>query len=348
MIKENVLVKFYKSKIFWSLVALSLLLLFNLFFTRGFFNIQIKDGHLFGSIIDILNRSSSLIIISIGMSLVIATKGIDISVGSTVAITGAMAALLIGGNLQIVDGVQTYVTFFPMPIAIIVALILATFIGLWNGFLVSRVGMQPIIATLILMVAGRGIAQLLTNGQIITIYYKPYFFIGTGFLFGIPFSVYIAALVVIGTIIITRKTAIGMFIESVGINPVAARLSGIDAKNIILIIYAFCGLCAGIAGLIVSSNVKSADGIHAGELFELDAILAVAIGGTSISGGKFYLMGSVIGALIIQTLKTTIYSVGVPPEINLVVEAMVVFIVMLIQSEDFRKIVFRVKLVKEY
>jgi galactofuranose transport system permease protein len=348
MTKKNVLVQFYKSKIFWSLVALSLLLLFNLFFTKGFFNIQIKDGHLFGSLIDILNRSSSLIIISIGMSLVIATKGIDISVGSTVAITGAMAALLIGGNLKIVDGVQTYITLVPMPIAIIIALLFATSIGLWNGFLVSRIGMQPIIATLILMVAGRGIAQLLTNGQILTIYYKPYFFIGTGFLFGIPFSVYIVAFVLLGTLFITRKTAVGMFIESVGINPVAARLSGIDAKNITLIIYAFCGLCAGIAGLLVSSNVKSADGIHAGELFELDAILAVAIGGTSISGGKFYLMGSVIGALIIQTLKTTIYSVGVPPEINLVVEAMVVFIVMLIQSEDFRKIVFRAKLVKEY
>lgn len=346
MLNRNMFVKIYKSKEFWPLAALALLLVFNAFFTKGFFHIEIKDGHLFGSLIDILNRASSLIIIAIGMSLVIATKGIDISVGSTVAITGAMAAILIGGNLQYVNGVQTFVTLVPMPIAIIAALALATVIGLWNGFLITRIGMQPIIATLILMVAGRGIAQLLTNGQIITIYYKPYFFIGSGFLFGLPFSVYIVALVVIATVLITRKTSLGMFIESVGINPVATKVSGVDAKNIILCIYAFCGLCAGIAGLLVSSNVKSADGIHAGELFELDAILAVAIGGTSIAGGKFYLMGSVIGALIIQTLKTTIYSIGVPPEINLVVEAFVVFIVMLIQSEDFRKIAFRMKLAK--
>jgi len=281
------------------------------------------------------------------MTLVIATKGIDISVGSTVAITGAVVAMLIGGNLKIVDGVQTYISQVPMSIAIIAALAVATLIGLWNGFLITRMGMQPIIATLILMVAGRGVAQLLTNGQIITIYYKPFFFIGNGFLFGLPFSLFIVAVIVGGTILLMRKTALGMFIESVGINPVAARVSGINSKNLMLMIYAFCGFCAGVAALLVTSNVKSADGIHAGELFELDAILAVAIGGTSLAGGKFFLLGSVIGALIIQTLKTTIYSIGVPPEINLVVEAFVVFIVMLIQSEEFRKIVFRVKAVRE-
>jgi len=339
--------EFYKSSIFWALLALVLLLLFNLAATPGFFRIEIKDGHLYGSLIDILNRSSSLIIIAIGMSLVIATKGIDISVGSTVAITGAMAALLIGGNLQIVDGVQTFSTNVPMAVAILGALLLATAIGLWNGILIARIGMQPIIATLILMVAGRGIAQLLTNGQIITIYYKPYFFIGSGFFLGLPFSIYLVLIVLAATILFTRKTALGLYIESVGINPVASRVTGIDEKKILLFVYAFCGFCAGIAGLIVSSNVKCADGINAGEMFELDAILAVAIGGTSIAGGKFFLMGSVVGALLIQTLKTTIYSIGVPPEINLIIEAIVVFIVMNIQSPQFRKLVFRMKPAKE-
>lgn len=347
MAKKGSTHSLFRSKNFWSLTVLALLLLCNLIFTKGFFHIEIKDGHLFGSLIDILNRAAPMIIISIGMTLVIATKGIDLSVGSTVAITGAVVAILIGGNLQIVDGVQTYITKVPMVLAIIAALAVATFIGLWNGTLISRVGMQPIIATLILMVAGRGVAQLLTNGQIVTIYYKPFFFIGNGFLFGLPFSLYVVAFILGITLFLTRKTALGMFIESLGINPVAARVSGIDSKNLMLSIYAFCGLCAGVAALIVTSNVKSADGIHAGDLFELDAILAVAIGGTSLAGGKFFLMGSVIGALIIQTLKTTIYSIGVPPEINLVVEAVVVFIVMLIQSEEFRKIVFRVKTVRE-
>ncbi|NLD92210.1 MAG: ABC transporter permease [Fibrobacter sp.] len=339
--------EFYKTSIFWALLALGLLLLFNLAATPGFFKIEIKDGHLYGSLIDILNRSSSLIIIAIGMSLVIATKGIDISVGSTVAITGAMAALLIGGNLQIVDGVQTFTTNVPMAVAILGALALATAIGLWNGVLISRIGMQPIIATLILMVAGRGIAQLLTNGQIITIYYKPYFFIGNGFLLGLPFSIYLVLIVLAATLLFTRKTALGLYIESVGINPVASRVTGIDEKKILLFVYAFSGFCAGIAGLIVSSNVKCADGINAGEMFELDAILAVAIGGTSIAGGKFFLIGSVVGALLIQTLKTTIYSIGVPPEINLIIEAVVVFIVMNIQSPEFRKMVFRMKPARE-
>jgi simple sugar transport system permease protein len=120
---------------------------------------------------------------------------------------------------------------------------------------------------------------------------------------------------------------------------VAARLAGIRARTITFACYAVCGLCAGIAGLVVSSNVKSADGNNAGLLFELDAILAVVLGGTSLAGGKFTLIGSVIGALIIQTLTTTIYSVGVPPEINLVVKALVVFVVSILQSERVRNLI---------
>jgi simple sugar transport system permease protein len=140
--------------------------------------------------------------------------------------------------------------------------------------------------------------------------------------------------------LLTRKTAIGLFIESVGTNPEASRLSGINSKNILLMVYVFSGLCAGIAGLILSSNVASADGNNAGLWYELDAILAVVIGGTSLNGGRFHLMGTVIGALIIQSLTTTIYSIGIAPEINLVVKAIVVLIVCLLQSPEFRKKVF--------
>jgi len=328
------------SKLFWPLVALALMLLFNLVFTKGFFHIQIKDGHLYGSLIDILNRAAPLMLIVIGMTLVIATSGIDISVGAVVAISGALVAMMIGGTLVLKGGVQEYVTLVPMPLAILAALGAATLVGLWNGLMVSRVGMQPIVATLILLMAGRGVAQLITNGQIITIYYKPYFFVGNGFLLGIPFSLYIVLAVLLFTLYFTRRTALGLFIESIGINPKASRMAGINAKNLLLCVYAFCALCAGIAGLIVCSNVKSADGNNAGMYFELDAILAVVLGGTSTAGGKFYLIGSIIGALIIQTLTTTIYSIGVPPEITLVVKALVVFVVMLFQSESFRKVVF--------
>jgi simple sugar transport system permease protein len=231
------------------------------------------------------------------------------------------------------------VTQVPLVLVIAISLGVALLFGMWNGALVSLAGMQPIIATLILLVAGRGVAQLITDGQIITIYYSPYYVIGNGFLLGVPVSLYIVAGVGAVLLLLTRKTALGMFVEAIGINPVAARLAGIRARTITFACYAVCGLCAGIAGLVVSSNVKSADGNNAGLLFELDAILAVVLGGTSLAGGKFTLIGSVIGALIIQTLTTTIYSVGVPPEINLVVKALVVFVVSILQSERVRNLI---------
>ncbi|HWQ10445.1 MAG TPA: ABC transporter permease [Holophaga sp.] len=328
------------ARLFWPLLALALMLAFNLVFTKGFFHIEIKDGHLYGSLIDILNRAAPLMLIAIGLTLVIATGGIDISVGAVVAISGALVAMLIGGTLVLKGNVQEYVTLVPMPVAIVAALGVSVLAGLWNGLLVSRVGMQPIVATLILIVAGRGVAQLITNGQIITIYYKPYFFVGNGFLLGLPFSLYIVLAMLALALFLTRRTALGLFIESIGINPKASRMAGINAKNLVLCVYAFCAFCAGIAGLIVCSNVKSADGNNAGMYFELDAILAVVLGGTSTAGGKFYLLGSMVGALIIQTLTTTIYSIGVPPEITLVVKAVVVFLVMMFQSEAFRRTVF--------
>jgi simple sugar transport system permease protein len=136
--------------------------------------------------------------------------------------------------------------------------------------------------------------------------------------------------------LVLTRTALGLFIQAIGINPAAARLAGVRERLISVCVYAFCGLTAGVAGLIISSNVKSADGNNAGNLMELDAILAVTLGGTLLTGGRFSLAGSVIGALIIQTLTSTIYSIGVPPEINLVVKAAVVFVVMLMQSETFR------------
>jgi galactofuranose transport system permease protein len=314
----------------WPLVTLFLLLAVNTAFNAGFLHLQWRDGHLYGSLIDILNRAAPLVLVSLGMTLVIATRGIDISVGATVAIAAALAAWMIGGS------VAGNVSRFPMPVAIVAALGIALVCGLWNGLLVAKVGMQPIIATLILMVAGRGIAQLITGGQIITIYYAPFFFLGGGYLLGLPFSLFITGAVFTGLYLAMTRTALGLFIQAVGINPTAARVAGVNARSLIVGAYAFCGLCAGIAGLLICSNVKSADGNNAGQLLELDAILAVTLGGTALTGGRFSLVGSVIGALIIQTLTYAIYSLGVPPEINLVVKAVVVFIVMLLQSPEFR------------
>ena len=319
-----------RTRLAWPLLTLVLLLAVNAAFNSSFLHIEWRDGHLYGSLIDILNRAAPLVLVSLGMTLVIATRGIDISVGATVAIAAALAAWMIGGSI----GGNT--SRFPMPVAILGALGIALACGLWNGVLVAKVGMQPIIATLILMVAGRGIAQLITGGQIITIYYTPFFFLGGGYLAGLPFSVWLVASVFVLLYLAVTRTALGLFIQAVGINPTAARVAGIQAPRLIVGAYAFCGVCAGLAGLLISSNVKSADGNNAGQLLELDAILAVTLGGTALTGGRFSLVGSVVGALIIQTLTYAIYSLGVPPEINLVVKATVVFIVMLLQSPEFR------------
>ncbi|MCM3440237.1 ABC transporter permease [Metabacillus halosaccharovorans] len=328
-----------KSKLFWPIVVLLIILFINLFFDKSFFSIEVRNGYLTGSLIDILNRGAPLLLVSIGMTLVIATKGVDLGVGSVIAMAGAVGAMTVSG--------ANGDSLLPLFTAIGLVIGISILTGLWNGVLVSRIGVQPIVATLILMVAGRGIAQLITDGQIMTVYYDPYTFIGGGYWLMLPFSIFIVAVVLIIASLLTRKTALGLFIESVGTNPEASRLSGINSKNILLMVYVFSGLCAGIGGLILSSNVASADGNNAGLWYELDAILAVVIGGTSLNGGRFYLMGTVIGALIIQSLTTTIYSIGIAPEINLVVKAVVVLIVCLLQSPEFRKKVFSIFSVKK-
>jgi galactofuranose transport system permease protein len=318
-----------RNKLFWPLVALAVLMLFNLFFTPHFFRVEIKEGHFYGNVIDILKNGAPIMLLAIGLTLVIATKGIDISVGSIVAISAGVVAMLIGGDLK---GVPKY----PIPYAMAAALVVSILAGMWNGMLVARVGMQPIIATLILLVAGRGIAMVTTNAMIVWLYAKPFAFLGQGYWLGLPFSIYIVAFLVLLTVLATRRTALGLFIESVGINPTASRFAGINAKNLIFWVYAFSGLCAGISGLVVCSTVMSADGNNAGLGYELDAILAVVLGGTSMNGGKFYMIGSMVGALIVQTLTTTIYAFGVPPEIAQVVKALVVWIISLLQSSNFR------------
>lgn len=324
--------------LFWPGVTLVLLIALNAVVNPGFLAVTLRDGHLYGSLIDILNRAAPLALVSAGMTLVIAARGLDISVGAVVAITAAVAALLIGGSLQL-DGDAT--SRFPMWFALVAALGVATLCGVWNGALVVGVGMQPIIATLILMVAGRGIAQLITGGQILTIYYPPYFFLGNGYVAGLPFAAVLATLTIVALHATLSMTPLGLFIRAIGINPTAARIAGVRSRPITLALYAFCGLTAGLAGLIISSNVKSADANNAGQLLELDAILAVTLGGTALTGGRFSLAGTAIGALIIQTLTSTIYSLGVPPEVNLVFKAALIFIVMLLQSADFRATVRR-------
>ncbi len=321
--------KINSSGLLWTCMALLLMLLVNLIINPQFFSLEMKDGHLYGNLIDILNNGAPLMVVAVGMTLVIATGGTDLSVGPVIAITGAVATSLIGTQ-------SGGVTNMPLPFVILIALFVAMGFGLWNGILVSRIGVAPIVATLILMVAGRGVAQMITNGRIVRIFYEPYFFFGSQGYWVIPFSLIVVAIVYLLAWLFLRRTAFGLFLESIGVNTNSSRFSGVNSQNVILLAYTLSGLCAGIAGILVSSNMHSADGNNAGLYYELDAILSVALGGTALAGGRFSLAGSFLGALIIQSLTTSIYSLGVPPQYVLVVKALVVFVVSMLQSENFR------------
>jgi simple sugar transport system permease protein len=266
-------------------------------------------------------------------------------VGAVIAISAAMGAVLInpalGDKLNTNDILTKNITNTPLWIIILADLAAGTMCGFWNGLLVSRAKIQPMVATLILMVAGRGIAQLITNGQIMTIYYTPYFWFGNGFILGLPVSIYIVAAVLLLAWIIVRKTSIGMFIESVGINPTSTYYSGINDKNIKLFAYTFCGFCGAIAGLILSSYVKSADANNIGLAYELDAILAVVIGGTLMAGGRFSLSASVIGSLVIWAFTLTMYTIGVPADALKAAKAVLVLVVVLLYSDQVRGLLSR-------
>jgi galactofuranose transport system permease protein len=317
--------------LFWPLLALALLLLANGLFNPGFLTLQWRNGHLYGSLIDIVNRAAPLALVAMGMTLVIAVRGLDISVGAVMAIAATVAAWTIMRFEPVSGG-----GLLPLFAAIGTALAVATLCGLWNGLLVVMAGMQPIVATLILMVAGRGLAQLISDGQILTIYYAPYSYLGKGYLLGLPFAPFLVAAIFVALHLLLNRTALGLFVRAIGESPRAAHLAGVRARTITPALYVFCGFSAGLAGLLVSSNVASADANNAGQLFELDAILAVSLGGSALTGGRFSLAGSLVGALIIQALATTIYSIGVPPQVALVVKALLVIAVLLLQAPRFR------------
>lgn len=324
-------------RIVWPLIALALLLLFNLFFTDGFFHIEVRDGRLYGSLIDIIDRAAPVILVSMGMTLVIATAGIDLSVGAVMAIAGALAAGLIARpEYSVLSHFDIGGSF---AIALLIALLISALAGAGNGTLVTVFGVQPIVATLILMVAGRGIAQLLTSGQIVTFRHESFAYLGNGFFLGLPVTITIVVVMLMMIGLLVRRTALGLFIEAVGDNPTASRHAGVRPHFIRLFVYSLCGLLAGLAGLIAAADIQAADANNAGLYIELDAILAVVIGGTALTGGRFSLLGSVIGALLIQSITTTILSRGVPVQYTLVVKAAVVIAVCLLQSERFRLLI---------
>ncbi|TCW12280.1 monosaccharide ABC transporter membrane protein (CUT2 family) [Raoultella sp. BIGb0138] len=304
------------------LIALILVLVVDSLVSPHFFQIVLQDGRLFGSPVDILNRAAPVALLAMGMTLVIATGGIDLSVGAVMAIAGATAAsMTVSGH--------------SLPVVLLSALAAGALAGLWNGVLVAVLKIQPFVATLILMVAGRGVAQLITSGQIVTFDSPHLAWLGSGSLLLLPMPVLIAAMTLLLFWLFTRKTALGMFIEAVGINIRAAKNAGVNTRIVVMLAYVLSGICAAIAGVIVTADIRGADANNAGLWLELDAILAVVIGGGSLMGGRFNLLLSVVGALIIQGMNTGILLSGFPPELNQVVKAVVVLCVLIVQSPRF-------------
>ncbi len=302
-----------------TLVALLLLIVFNLAFTRNFATLQTLNVN--------LTQVCTIVIVATGMTLVIATGGIDLSVGSIMAIAGALAPLiflspLFGENVALA-----------VAAAMIAAVLAATLCGLFNGWLVAQFRIQPIVATLVLFIAGRGIAQALTNSNLQVFKVPEFQWIGLGRPMGIPVQVIIMAILVVLAAWALRRTRFGRSILATGGNERAAELAGIAVKRTKLAVYAISGSCAGIAGLIIIAINSASDANLVGLGMELDAIAAVAVGGTLLSGGRATIVGTLLGALTIQLVRYTLLANGVPDAAALLVKAGIIVLAVWLQQQ---------------
>ncbi len=313
-----------QNRLFWPVAGLALLLLFNLIRDPAFFEVTSRDGNLYGPTLTVLRLAVRVMLLSIGMTLVIATGGVDLSVGSVMAIVGSLVA--------------TCATNHHLPFAALLAISFAVALaaGTFNGALISFVGLQPIIATLIMMVLGRGVALSITGGLPIIVNEPGLLFLGRGFVAGIPTPILLIAFVFGVTALLTRRTAISLFIEAVGDNETASRFAGVHTRAVKFGVYIFCSICAALAALVAIGDVGRVEPDRLGQMLELDAITAVVVGGTALTGGRFTLTGSLIGALLVQTLTMTLIRQGMPSDVAPVPKALVIIIVCLLQSPRLR------------
>lgn len=330
----NTIKQLTKKPLFLPVFSLIIVLMINLFKDPAFFAVGIQNGVLYGRLIDILNRGSEIAILAVGQTLVVAVSaGTDISVGSVMSLTACGTCMMLAGY-----GVNSTTELaVPMAVGILFGLFLSALCGAMNGFLVARLNIQPMVATLILFTGARAIGLLLCNNQITYIRYTPYKYFGN-FIPGcpVPTAIFIAAGVVLAVSLFLKKTSLGLYIQSVGINSKAARISGINSATICFVCYLICGITAGIAGIVASSRIYSADSNNIGLNYEMDAILAVALGGNSLGGGKFNLAGSIIGAYTIQAITTTLLAMGVSTDQAPVVKAIIVIAIVVVQAPAFR------------
>jgi len=311
----------------WPVLALALILAVDGMISPGFFQIRIVEGRLFGNLVDILYRAAPTALVALGMAVVIGTKGIDLSVGSIVAIVGAVITWRIHAG-------------DPHWLVLVIALGSALLCGLWNGCLVAVLDIQPIIATLILMTSGRGIGLMInllyggTNPSFTSPLLQG---LSVGHVGLIPTRLVLFVAIFAALWLLVRRTAFGLMLESVGSSPAAANIVGINARLIIYAAYLISAFCSGWAGVVLAADTHTSDPVSIGLNIELDAILAVVIGGGSLAGGRVYLGMTILGALVIQALTTSILTSGLPPEYNLVVKAVVVICVLLLQSANLRR-----------
>lgn len=293
-----------------------------------FFKIGIQNELLSGRLVNILNRGSEVAILAIGMTLVVsASAGTDISVGSVMALSAGVCCTLLAGAAA----PQATELAVPLVVGVLAALVVGCVCGAFNGALVAYLNIQPMVATLILWTAARAIGLLVCNNLIVYVRNDAFAMFG-GYIGPVPTPLIIAAVCIAVVTIVLKKSALGLYIQSVGINKKASRIAGLNSQKIIFLCYVLCGLCAGIAGVVASSRITSADTNNIGLNFELDAILAVALGGNSLAGGKFNLAGSIIGAYTIQAITTTMYNLGVSSAVNPVFKAVIVIVIVAVQA----------------
>lgn len=293
-----------------------------------FFKIGIQNELLSGRLVNILNRGSEVAILAIGMTLVVSSSaGTDISVGSVMALSAGVCCTLLAGAAA----PQATELAVPLIVGVLAALVVGCVCGAFNGALVAYLNIQPMVATLILWTAARAIGLLVCNNLIVYVRNDAFAMFG-GYIGPVPTPLIIAAVCIAVVTVVLKKSALGLYIQSVGINKKASRIAGLNSQKIIFLCYVLCGLCAGIAGVVASSRITSADTNNIGLNFELDAILAVALGGNSLAGGKFNLAGSIIGAYTIQAITTTMYNLGVSSAVNPVFKAVIVIVIVAVQA----------------
>jgi len=310
-----------------ALAAFGVLLALNIALTPYFLSLQTLNIN--------LTQVCTIIIVAVGMNLVIATGGIDLSVGSLMAISGVLAPMIFLGQVVPVGNTALAVAV-AVAVAIVAAIGVAGLLGLFNGWLVSRFGIQPIVATLILFIAGRGIAQVLVDGNLQTFSVPQFAWIGQGALLGIPTQAFVMAAIVAAALWAMRRTRFGRYVLAVGGNERAALMTALPVRRIKLAVYAISGLCAGVAGLVVIAINSASDANQIGLGTELDAIAAVAVGGSSLGGGQAHLLGTVLGALTIQLIRYTLLANGVPDAAALVVKAGVIALAVWLQQAQRR------------